>query len=207
MGLIAELNGEEGCETYHRVAVQEDGHASELLLGMLNGPFNILELLLPARLCVRTVLALVLFVQCGPPKAALVIGEDGDPAGRPSREDTFVARDMLRKTMDEHDRSVGGGRGTVCPGEEPSLLRAIEPGFREGTFSHDSSSGLGGSSGDKVPLSVLGGEWINLHNHLSSLHLAQQFHDHDATWKHHRTRSRAFHLGLPSPILNTMRLT
>jgi hypothetical protein len=136
------VEGEEW-KTYHRMTVQEEGHASELLLGVLNGPLNVPKLLLPARLSVRAVFALVLLVQCGPPKAALVVGEDGDPARGPSWKDMFVARDVLCETMDEHDRGFGGGRRTVCPGVELRPLRAAEPGFRERRFSHCSSSGLG----------------------------------------------------------------
>ena len=126
------VGAEEEREAYHRMTVQKDGHAGKLLLGMLNGPFNVLELRLPARLSVRAVFALVLFVLCGPPEAALVVGEDGDPARGPGWKDVFVARDVLCETMDEHDRGFGGGRRTVCPGEELSPLRATEPGFREG---------------------------------------------------------------------------
>lgn len=113
------------------MAIQKDGHAGKLLFGILNGPFNVLELLLPARLCVRAVLALVLLVLCGLPETALVVGKDGDPARGPGRKDMFIARDVLYETMDEHDRRLGRGRRTVEPGEELSSLRATEPGFRE----------------------------------------------------------------------------
>ena len=119
------------CETYHRMTVQKHGRANELLLGVLNSPFNVLELLLPAGLCVRTVLALVLFVQCRPPEATLVVCEDGNPARGPSWKDVFVARNVLCESVHEHNRGFGGGRRTVCPGEESSLLRSTEPGFRE----------------------------------------------------------------------------
>ena len=113
------------------MTIQKDRHARELLLGVLNGPLNVLELLLRTRLSVRAVLALILLVLCGPPEATLVVGKDGDTARRPSWKDMFIARDVLCETMDEHDGGFGGGRRTVCPGEELSLLRASEPGFRE----------------------------------------------------------------------------
>ena len=113
------------------MTIQKHGHASELLLGMLNGPFDVLELLLPAGLCVRAVLALVLLVQCGPAKATLVVCEDGDPTRGPRWKDMFVARDVLCESMNEHDCRFDRARRTVCPGEKLSALWATEPGFRE----------------------------------------------------------------------------
>ena len=100
---------EEQPKTYHRLTIQKHGHASELVLDMLNGPFNVLKLFLPAGLGIRAVFALVLLVLCGPSKAALVVCKDGYPARGPSWEDMLIAGDVLCETMNEHNGCFGRG--------------------------------------------------------------------------------------------------
>src|SRR5437588_10225928 len=105
------------------MAVQKQGNGSELALRMANSPLKILKLLLPARLRIRAICALLLRVQGRPPEAALVICEDSYVACGPSRKHMFVPSNVLDEPMHENYDTLCCGSGVVRASVKLSALR------------------------------------------------------------------------------------
>ena len=94
-------------------------------------PFDIPHLVLPTRLSIRAVLALVSFlVLTGQPKPTLVEGKYSNAARSQQGMEVRVSANMFRKTVNEHNSGPGGvWCGLVCPGIKLCGVGPGKPGF------------------------------------------------------------------------------
>lgn len=102
--------------------IQKYRNGTELALRMVYSPLDVLKLFLPARLCIRTLLALPLRVQGRPTKAALVIRKYSYAARGPSGKYMLVPSNVLDETVHENYNSFCGGSWAVGASIELRVL-------------------------------------------------------------------------------------
>lgn len=81
---------------------QECGDVWDVSPRMPNRPFDVTELVLPVRLPVRAVLALIRLIQCGLAESTSVVSEHGDASLWILEMHMVVSSDMLSKAVDEN---------------------------------------------------------------------------------------------------------
>ena len=105
---------------------QEGRNVWNLLSRMFNRPLDIPELLLPTRLPVRAILALVRRIQRGLAKPTSVVSEERDPLLWVLDVRVVVSTDMFGKAVNENEQRFGL-IGLVRPGVELGSSGAGEP--------------------------------------------------------------------------------